>query len=60
MTNLSNIDIPANLEKIESRAFRHTPVESIESNSILSIGDYAFSDCTKLSSINADNVTAIG
>lgn len=51
---LKNIIIPRGVELIDANAFKNCPnLESVEiSNSVLKIGDYAFSGCKALSNID--------
>ena len=59
---LLQIDLPTQLTAIPANAFQSCPISSITiPNSVTSIGDDAFSDCSKLTQVNIPNsVTSIG
>ena len=61
-SSLASIDLPLKVEKIENWAFIYSNLSSIAiPNSVISIGDGAFSQCSSLTDITIpDSVTSIG
>ena len=59
--NLQSIDTLNSVEEIEEFAFFQTGLESIELNSIETIGEYAFRECNSLTSVTiGENIVSIG
>ena len=58
----ANVSIPSSVEVIADEAFRNSGITAIAlSNSVMTIGDYAFADCHNLTSITIPNsVTSMG
>ena len=57
---LENLTIPSNLTEIKSCAFSGWKGYTVDLSNVTTIGDYAFSDCSNLTTVDLSNVTTIG